>query len=132
LVSCKFDNLEGIEQCHSLLGTRVHKNVVKQLPRDWSDMQSLRQVTLYQNELSELPDSMASLAELQMLNIAWNRFTQLPGWLGDLKNLRWLSTHHNDWADPAQFERLPKTLEVVREHPFGWQRAPMWNKLDYT
>ena len=132
LVSCQFDNLEGIEQCHSLLGTRLHKNKVKTLPRDWSGLQLLRQLTLYQNELSELPESMASLEQLQMLNIAWNNFTHLPAWLGSMRSLVWLSTHHNAWADTAEFDRLPKKLEVVREHPFGWQRPPMWNKLDYT
>jgi len=132
LVCCQFDNLEGIEECHSLLGTRLHKNKVKQLPRDWSGMKLLRQLTLYQNELSELPDSMAGMDQLQMLNIAWNGFTHLPAWLASMRSLTWLSTHHNQWADATEFERLPARVKVVREHPFGWQPAPMWNKLDYT
>jgi len=102
------------------------------LPRDWSRMRSLRQITLYQNELAELPASMAGLDRLQMLNIAWNRFTHLPAWIATMKGLAWLSAHHNDWADPAEFDRLPARIEVVREHPFGWQRPPLWNKLDYT
>ncbi len=123
LVSCQFDNLEGIEQCASLLGTRLHKNRVKKLPRDWSAMQKLRQLTLYQNELSELPDSMADMQQLQMLNIAWNGFSHLPPWLAKMKSLVWLSTHHNTWADPAEFDRLPTSIKVVREHPFGWQSA---------
>jgi Leucine-rich repeat (LRR) protein len=132
VVSCQFDNLEGIEECSSLLGTRLHKNKVKQLPRDWSRMKLLRQLTLYQNQLSELPESMAGMDQLQMLNIAWNGFRHLPTWLPQLRNLVWLSTHHNDWADPSEFDRLPAKVRVVREHPFGWQPAPMWNKLDYT
>lgn len=133
MVCCQFDNIDGIEQCTSLLGTRLHKNnQVKRLPRDWSGMKLLRQLTLYQNHLSELPESMVGMDQLQMLNIAWNGFTHLPSWLPQLRSLVWLSTHHNEWADPSEFDRLPAKIKVVREHPFGWQPAPMWNKLDYT
>lgn len=129
LAGCNFDDLDGIEQCTSLLGTRLNKGRLKKLPRDWSNMKLLRQITLQQNELSELPDSMAEMDQLQMLNIAVNNFRHLPPWMASMKNLRWLCTHDNPWADPGEFDHLPKGLQVVRDHPFGWQPAPVWNKL---
>jgi len=35
-------------------------------------------------------------------------------------------------ADEREFASLPKSLEVVRKHPFGWQPTAKWNKLDFT
>lgn len=132
LICNRFDNVDGIERCNSLLGMRLHKNRIKKLPEDWSGMQRLRQVTIYQNDLDELPDSMGDMGQLQMLNIAWNRFSHLPRCIGRMKNLRWLSTHHNEWVDENEFESLPKSLEIVRRHPFGWLPPPKWNKLQFT
>jgi hypothetical protein len=95
-------------------------------------MQRLRQVTLYQNELDDLPESMGEMGQLQMLNIAWNRFTHLPSCVRQIKNLRWLSVYHNDWVDESEFGTLPKSVEIVRQHPFGWLPPPKWNKLQFT
>jgi Leucine-rich repeat (LRR) protein len=129
LAGCAFEDIEGIEQCTSLLGARLNKGRLKKVPRDWSGMKTLRQITLQQNELNELPDSFAELHQLQMLNIAFNSFNQLPGSIFKIPNLRWLCAHDNPWSDPSEMYRLPETVHVVRDHPFGWQPPPIWNKL---
>ena len=129
LAGCAFEDIEGLEQCTTLLGVRLNKGRLKKLPRDWSAMKSLRQITLQQNELSELPDSFAQLHQLQMLNIAFNNFNQLPSSIAKLPNLRWLCAHDNPWSDPSELEQLPQGVKVVRDHPFGWQPPPIWNKL---
>lgn len=130
LAGCAFDNIDGIENCSSLLGARLNKGRLKKLPLDWSGMKSLRQITLQQNELTALPDSFAELNQLQMLNIAFNNFSRMPRSIAKLPNLHWLCAHDNPWSDPSELEQLSRCVQVLREHPFGWQPPPVWNKLD--
>ena len=131
VVAHRFDNAEGIEECESLLGMRLHKNRIKKLPKDMGRLKKLRQLTLYQNELSELPESMADMQAMRLLNIAWNKFERLPGCLAKMGKLQWLPVHHNAWANPAELKALPSHVEVIAEHPFCHDKTPIWNKLDY-
>ncbi|RXG70847.1 Leucine-rich repeat and calponin homology domain-containing protein 1 [Armadillidium vulgare] len=92
---CEYESLEKIHLYH---------NVIKSLPDQLANLQSLSHLILSRNQLSVLPSCVCQLSSLQVLDVSGNRLVSLPEELGLLARLTDLDASYN------QLQVLPPSL----------------------
>lgn len=96
---------EGISRCHKLHTLKAHKNLLKELPKQFSSL-PIKVLNLYLNHMNYFPGFIWDYRQMEEFSWGLSCIAALPKNISNWKNLQWLSLVGN------KLESLP--LEICR------------------
>lgn len=105
-------NLNPIKHFSNLIILSITQNLLKEIPSEILELNSLQQLYLVNNEIIEIPENIDRLRNLKRLNISKNKIKKIPDTLINIKSLEYLLLSHNN------ISKIPYNLKILEKLKF--------------